>query len=307
MPAVVDVQHLRKAYGGVLAVDDLSLEVEEGEIFGLLGPNGAGKTTTVECMEGLRHPDEGQIRVLGLDPSREPRELRRRIGCQLQQAALPDRIRVWEALDLFAALAPQAAPWRVVLERWGLEGRGRAAFSSLSGGEQQRLFVALALINQPQVVFLDELTQGLDPAARRVAWDLVRSVRDRGATVIQVTHFMEEAQQLCDRVAVVHRGRVAAVDSPQGLISRYGGGVRVVFSTPAHQDADWLRRVPHVSGVARHGPRVEVSGDGPLLAHLGAALIAHGMEPADLRLEQPTLEDVFLRITQAPGGVPPER
>jgi ABC-2 type transport system ATP-binding protein len=258
-------------------------------------------------MEGLRHPDEGWIRVLGLDPAREPRELRRQIGCQLQEAALPDRIRVWEALDLFAALAPRGAPWRAVLDTWGLEGKGRAAFSSLSGGERQRLFVALALINQPQVVFLDELTQGLDPAARRVAWDLVRSVRDRGATVILVTHFMEEAEQLCDRVAVVHRGRVAAVGSPQGLISRYGGGVRVVFSTPAYQDVDWLSRAPHVSGVARHGPRLEVSGDGPLLAHIGAALIAHGMEPADLRLEQPTLEDVFLRITQAPAADQPER
>jgi ABC-2 type transport system ATP-binding protein len=304
MAAVVEVQHLRKTYGSVLAVDDLSLEVEEGEIFGLLGPNGAGKTTTVECMEGLRHPDQGRIRVLGLDPSREPAELRRRIGCQLQEAALPDRIRVWEALDLFAALAPQAEPWRAVLERWGLAGKGGASFSSLSGGEQQRLFIALALINQPQVVFLDELTQGLDPAARRVAWDLVRSVRERGATVILVTHFMEEAQQLCDRVAVVDRGRVAAVDSPQGLISRHGGGLRVVFSVPAGQDVDWLKGVPHVSGVVRQGPRVEVAGDGPMLAHIGAALIAHGMEPADLRVEQPTLEDVFLRITRA---TPPER
>ncbi|MGD1052631.1 MAG: ABC transporter ATP-binding protein [Candidatus Dormibacteria bacterium] len=302
MSAVVEVQHLRKTYGGVLAVDDLSMEVEQGEIFGLLGPNGAGKTTTVECMEGLRHPDSGRIRVLGMDPSRQPRELRRRIGCQLQEAALPDRIRVWEALDLFAALAPRADPWRTVLERWGLEGRGGAAFSSLSGGEQQRLFIALALINQPQVVFLDELTQGLDPAARRVAWDLVRSVRDRGSTVVLVTHFMEEAQQLCDRVAVVHHGRVAAVDTPQELINRFGGGVRVVFSVPPGQEVDWLRRVPHASAFARHGPRIEVSGDGPVLAHVGAALIAHGLEPADLRLEQPSLEDVFLGITRAPGG-----
>ena len=150
MAAVVEVQHLRKAYGDVLAVDDLSLDVEQGEVFGLLGPNGAGKTTTVECMEGLRHPDAGRIRVLGLDPSREPRELRRRIGCQLQEAALPDRFRVWEALDLFAAIAPQAAPWRAVLERWGLEEKGRAAFSSLSGGEQQRLFIALALSISPR-------------------------------------------------------------------------------------------------------------------------------------------------------------
>ena len=298
MTAVVEVEHLRKAYGSVLAVDDISLQVEQGEIFGLLGPNGAGKTTTVECVEGLRRPDRGRIRVLGLDPERDTRELRPRIGCQLQQAALPDRIRVWEALDLFASFAPGRVDWSASLDQWGLQGRRRAAFSSLSGGEQQRLFVALALVNRPQVVFLDELTQGLDPAARRVAWDLVRAVRDRGATVVLVTHFMEEAEQLCDRVAVVHRGRVAAVDSPQGLITRHGGGVRVVFSAPPGADLDWLPGTPHVRGVARHGPRLEVTGDGPVLAHVGAALIAHGIEPDDLRTEQPTLEEVFLRITQ---------
>ncbi len=304
MTAVVEVEHLRKAYGSVLAVEDVSLEVEQGEIFGLLGPNGAGKTTTVECVEGLRRPDQGRIRVLGLDPARQTRELRQRIGCQLQQAALPDRIKVWEALDLFASLAPQEVHWSATLDQWGLDTKRGAAFSSLSGGEQQRLFVALALGNQPQVVFLDELTQGLDPAARRVAWDLVRAVRDRGATVVLVTHFMDEAQQLCDRVAVVHRGRVAAVDTPQGLINRHGGGVRVVFSAPAGADVGWLDRIPHVSRVARHGPRLEVTGEGPVLAHIGAGLIAHGMEPADLRVEQPTLEDVFLHITQPPAPEP---
>jgi ABC-2 type transport system ATP-binding protein len=304
MTAVVEVEHLRKTYGGVVAVDDVSLQVEQGEIFGLLGPNGAGKTTTVECVEGLRHPDRGVIRVLGLDPARQTGELRPRIGCQLQEAALPGRIRVWEALDLFASLAPQRVDWRPALERWGLEGRRGAAFSSLSGGEQQRLFIALALINRPEVVFLDELTQGLDPAARRVAWDLVRSVRDRGATVVLVTHFMEEAEQLCDRVAVVHQGRVAAVGAPQELITRHGGGIRVVFSAPADAEVGWLERVPHVIRVTRHGPRLEVAGEGPVLAHVGAALVAHGIEPTDLRLEQPTLEDVFLQLTQPP---PPER
>jgi ABC-2 type transport system ATP-binding protein len=302
MTAVVEVEHLRKAYGSVVAVDDVSFTVEQGEIFGLLGPNGAGKTTTVECIEGLRRPDSGRIMVLDLDPARQTRELRRRIGCQLQQAALPDRIKVWEALDLFSSLAPQKVGWRTAPDHWGLRGKWGSAFSSLSGGEQQRLFVALALINQPQVVFLDELTQGLDPAARRVAWDLVRAVRDRGATVLLVTHFMDEAQQLCDRVAVVHQGRIVAVDSPQGLIHRYGAGVRVVFSLPPGADASWLSQTPHVSRFVRHGPRLEVSGDGPLLAHVGAALIAHGIEPDDLRVEQPTLEDVFLNLTEAPEG-----
>jgi len=295
--AVVEIDHLHKVYGGVVAVDDVSLQVEQGEIFGVLGPNGAGKTTTVECAEGLRRPDAGRIRVLGLDPTRQVHELRQRIGCQLQEAALPDRIKVWEALDLFASFAPKHIDWHLALEQWGLKEKQRAAFGSLSGGQQQRLFVALALINQPEVVFLDELTQGLDPAARHVAWGLVRAVRDRGATVVLVTHFMDEAQQLCDRIAVVDRGRVVAIDSPQGLIERYGGGVRVVFSSEPDRDVSWLRQTPHVKGVARQGPRIEVTGDGPVLAHVGAALIAHGIEPTDLRLEQPTLEDVFLNIS----------
>ena len=297
MSVVVEVEHLHKAYGDVVAVDDISLHVEQGEIFGVLGPNGAGKTTTVECAEGLRQPDGGQIRVLGLDPTRQVHELRQRIGCQLQEAALPDRIRVWEALDLFAAFGAKRVDWHTALDQWGLKDKQRAAFGNLSGGQQQRLFVALALINQPEVVFLDELTQGLDPAARRVAWDLVRAVRNRGATVLLVTHFMDEAEQLCDRVAVVNRGRVAAIDTPQGLVHRFGGGARVVFSSALERDVSWLRQTPHVTAVARQGPRVEVSGEGPVLAHVGAALIDHGIEPADLRLEQPTLEDVFLNIT----------
>lgn len=300
MSAVVEVDHLHKAYGDVIAVDDISLHVEQGEIFGLLGPNGAGKTTAIECIEGLRKPDGGRLRVLGLDPTKQVRELRQRIGCQLQEAALPDRIKVWEALDVFASFAPKQSDWRPALERWGLKERQRAAFGSLSGGQQQRLFVALALVNQPEVVFLDELTQGLDPAARRVAWDLVRAVRDHGATVVLVTHFMDEAQQLCDRIAVVYRGCVIAVDTPQGLIHQYGGGVRVVFSSTPDRDVSWLNQTPHVATVIQRGPRVEVIGDGPVLAHVGAALIRHGLEPSDLRLEQPTLEDVFLNITGRP-------
>ena len=298
MTAVVEVERLRKAYGATLAVDDLSLQVERGEIFGLLGPNGAGKTTAVECIEGLRTPDAGRIRVLGLDPTRQLNELRHRIGCQLQEAALPDRIKTWEALDLFTSFARRHVDWHEALEHWGLKEKERAAFGSLSGGQQQRLFVALALVNQPEVVFLDELTQGLDPAARRVAWDLVRAVRDRGATVVLVTHFMDEAQQLCDRIAVVHEGRVVELDTPQRLIERYSGGVRVVFSCSPDLDVSWLAETSHVATLTRQGSRVEVNGDGPVLAHVGAALVAHSLEPADLRLEQPTLEDVFLSITR---------
>lgn len=293
---VIETEHLRKSYGSTVAVEDVSFEVAEGEIFGLIGRNGAGKTTTVECVQGLRRPDEGRIRVLGLDPQSQARDLRRRMGCQLQEAALPDHIRVWEALDLFASFVPGASDWRGLMDQWGLADKRNAAFASLSGGQRQRLFVALALVNDPEVVFLDEMTSGLDPAARRVAWGLIRAVRERGTTVVLVTHYMDEAEQLCDRVAIVDRGRIEALDAPQGLINRLGGQVRVIFSTD-HPDLAWLDQVPHVEKVERHARRVEVAGTGPVLALVAAELVNHGIVPSDLRVEQPTLENVFLTLT----------
>jgi ABC-2 type transport system ATP-binding protein len=296
MSSIVSVQNLRKTYGSTVAVDDISFEVEEGEIFGFLGPNGAGKTTTVECLQALRTPDSGTVRVLGLDPQTRARELRRRIGSQLQESALPDRIRVWEALDLFASVTPDALDWRVLLEQWGLAEKRKASFSSLSGGQRQRLFIALALVNNPRVVFLDEMTTGLDPAARRVAWDLIRAIRERGTTVVLVTHFMDEAENLCDRVAIVDRGKIVASDSPQGLITRHAGEVRVIFTT-SESDLSWLEKVDGVKKVSVSGPRAEVTGSGPVLALVAAALVEHGIVPADLRVEQPTLEDVFLKLT----------
>lgn len=296
MNAVIEVEHLRKTYGSTVAVDDVSFDVAKEEIFGLLGPNGAGKTTTVECLQGLRRPDAGRIRVLGLDPQSEARELRRRIGSQLQESALPDRIKVWEALDLFASVVPGASDWQVLMEQWGLADKRKASFSSLSGGQRQRLFVALALVNDPEVVFLDEMTAGLDPAARRVAWDLIRTIRERGTTVVLVTHFMDEAEQLCDRVAVVDKGQIVALDTPQGLITTYASQIRVIFSTDS-ADLSWLEEIPQVRRINRHGPRVEVEGSGPVLALVAASLVDHGITPSDLRMEQPTLEDVFLALT----------
>jgi ABC-2 type transport system ATP-binding protein len=293
---IIEVQNLRKTYGSTVAVNDISLEVAEGEIFGLLGPNGAGKTTTVECLQGLRHPDSGTIRVLGLDPRHEAQALRRRIGSQLQESALPDRVKVWEALDLFASVTPNALDWRILLEQWGLAEKRKASFSSLSGGQRQRLFVALALVNSPEVVFLDEMTTGLDPAARHVAWDLIWAIRDRGTTVMLVTHFMEEAERLCDRVAIMDRGRIVAADTPQGLITKHASEVRVIFTTE-YTDLPWLAGIPNVKKVTRRGPRLEVEGNGPVLVQVAAALVEHGMTPSDLRVEQPTLEDVFLKLT----------
>ena len=299
MGSVIEVDNLRKRYGAHVAVEDVSFQVRRGEIFGLLGRNGAGKTTTVECLQGLRRADGGRVRVLGLDPQRHTQQLRRRIGCQLQEAALPNRLKVWEALDLFASLTPAATDWRVLMDQWGLADKRTASFASLSGGQRQRLFVALALVNDPEVVFLDELTQGLDPAARRVAWGLIRAIRDRGATVVLVTHYMDEAEQLCDRIAVVDGGRVVATDTPLGLIARFGGPTRISFTADG-QDMGFLEGVAHVRAVRRRGQRVEAEGTGPVLALVAAELVARGIVPTDLRVDQATLEDVFLRLTDQP-------
>jgi ABC-2 type transport system ATP-binding protein len=292
---VIGVHGLRKQYGETRAVDGISFAVEPGEIFGIIGPNGSGKTTTVECLEGLRRADGGSLSVLGLDPRAQGTELRRRIGCQLQESALPERLRVREALDLFAALAPRARDWRRLMGEWGLEAKRDAFFHDLSGGQRQRLFVALALVNDPEVVFLDEMTTGLDPAARRIAWELISAVRDRGSTVVLVTHFMEEAERLCDRLIVLDRGRIVAAGTPAGVAAEHGGGTLIRFSAGGRELA-WLESVPHVRRVSRHGSGVEVAGDGPVLPLVAAALVQRGVVPDDLHAEQPTLEDAFLAL-----------
>ena len=298
MSTVVSVQGLGKRYGDFEAVSDVSLEVESGEIFGILGPNGAGKTTTVECLQGLRSYDRGIVSVLGFDPARQVTELSRQIGSQLQESALPDRIKVWEALDLFGSLSPQGPALEELLLDWGLAEKRNARFGSLSGGQQQRLFVALALVNDPKLVFLDEMTTGLDPAARRVAWELIRRIQDRGTTVILVTHFMDEAETLCDRLVVIDNGMVIARGTPQELIDQHGRGVDVQFTVPGPQ-LDWLSSVPNVDSVERVRDRYEVRGKGPVLAHVAAALVEHGHAPSDLRLRRATLEDVFLQLTSS--------
>lgn len=218
----VAVRKLAKVYGRLRAVDGVSFDVQRGEVFGIVGLNGSGKTTTVECLQGLRDRDSGEVRVLGLDPATQRDALRHRIGSQLQESALPDRLWVWEALDLFAAVSPRSRDWRRLAEDWGLSEKRNTAFADLSGGQRQRLFVALALVNDPEIVFLDEMTTGLDPSARRAAWDLVREVRQRGTTVVLVTHFMDEAEELCDRIAVFKAGRIVAIDSPSALVAGCG-------------------------------------------------------------------------------------
>jgi ABC-2 type transport system ATP-binding protein len=297
---VITVDHLRKSYGTVLAVEDVSFEVNEGEIFGILGPNGAGKTTTVECVQGLRYADSGTIRVLGLDPRTEAPQLRQRIGSQLQDSALPARLRVAEAIELFAAFAHRAVDCEELLARWRLNDLRAQAFDSLSGGQRQRLFIALAFVNSPELVFLDELTQGLDPQARRATWELIREIRQGGTTVVLVTHFMDEAEYLCDRVAVVDRGMVVAVNTPQGLIDMLGLPSVVRFTT-SELDLGWLEKLDVVESLVRHGEAVEIRGAGPVLALVASELVSHEIIPMDLRVDRPTVEDAFLALTG--GGI----
>jgi ABC-2 type transport system ATP-binding protein len=286
----------------VTAMEDITFQVQRNEIFGMVGPNGSGKTTTIECIEGLRRPDRGQARVLGLDVQRQGAELRERIGIQLQAANLPNRLRVEEALKLFASFYRQADDWGGLLEELGLAGQRRAFCGQLSGGQRQRLFIALALINRPQVVFLDELTTGLDPQARHATWDLVRKIQGRGATVFLTTHFMEEAERLCNRVAILDHGRIIALDTPQALTDRLGIGMRIAFRIAASAapglNAARIGSIHGVQRVEQRGDEVLVYGQGEGLA--GAvirALEGVGLPINNLRTEQANLEDAYLALT----------
>jgi len=259
---VIEVSHLRKAYGSTVAVDDVSLVVQRGEIFGLIGPNGAGKTTTMECVEGLRKADSGRVSVLGLDPRRDARALQELIGVQHQEAHLQKRIKVWEAIDLWSTLYARVVDTAALLELLGLEAKRNAWFMTLSGGQKQRLFVALALIHDPEVVFLDELTTGLDPQARRAIWGLVTGIRDRGKTVFLTTHLMEEAERLCDRIAIIEHGRLIEMGTPAALVRKHCPERGVVFSSEGDGVAEKLERVPGVQNVTRDGPTYTLRGAG---------------------------------------------
>jgi ABC-2 type transport system ATP-binding protein len=297
---VVSVEGLRVRYGDTVAVDNVSLSINRGEIFGILGPNGAGKTTTVECIGGLRRPDAGQISVLGLDVARDRNELRRRVGIQLQTSELPDKLQVGEAMDLFSSFYSDSRGVDELLELLGLEHKRRARYTALSGGQRQRLSIALALVGRPELAILDELTTGLDPAARRETWKLIEGIRDQGVTVILVTHFMEEAEHLCDRVALLHHGRVIALDTPAGLAA--GAGQRISFRPRGDLDPGVLRALPGVAHVRSEDGRVEVAGGGDLVATVIEALVDRGVVPLETRIEQSSLEDAFMQITADAGG-----
>jgi ABC-2 type transport system ATP-binding protein len=298
MSIVVEVEGLQKAYGPTRAVDDVSFTVEQGEVFGMVGPNGAGKTTTIECVEGLRRPDAGHVRVLGLDPGSDRQALAERIGIQLQQANLPARLRVGEALTLFGSFYQQKSAPRDLVQRLGLSDKWSSPIAKLSGGQRQRMFIALALVNQPELIFLDELTTGLDPQARRSMWDLVREIRQQGRTVFLTTHFMEEAERLCDRVAILDHGRIVALDTPEALVRSLGAESRVVFSVDEGVRDLPLSTLAGVQRVEASGERVIVHGSGDqFISRVVSALEANRIAFRDLRTEQPTLEDVFLSLT----------
>jgi ABC-2 type transport system ATP-binding protein len=298
LPAVIRVDAIRKTYGQTVAVDEVSFEVRSGETFGLIGPNGAGKTTTMECVEGLRAPDRGAISVLGLDPGRDRYALQKRIGVQLQEAQLQKRIKVQEAVAFWASLYNAPIDGDRLLEQLGLREKKNAWFMTLSGGQKQRLFIALALINDPELVFLDELTTGLDPQARRAIWDLVRGIRDRGKTVFLTTHLMEEAERLCDRVAILDHGRVIDIGTPSELVRRHCPERTIVVATEAASAQERFRAIPAVESVDIQGQQFTIRGRGDeLVTQVIQCLGEHRMPVIDFRTEAPTLEDVFLKLT----------
>ncbi|MBM7786658.1 ABC transporter ATP-binding protein [Tenggerimyces flavus] len=297
MMNAIEVRHLHKSYGEVVAVDDLSFEVNEGEIFGLLGRNGAGKSTAVESIAGLVRPDRGEVRVLGLDPRRDRRRLLPKLGVQLQSSALHWSLTVRELVRLYRTFYKTGAEPDELIAVLGLEARRDVRFDKLSGGEAQRLSIALALVGNPKVALLDELTTGLDPEARRQIWSLMSSLRTAGVTILLVSHLMEEVERLCDRVALIDHGRIVAEDSPAGLVSQAGLGQRVRFRSSAPFDKTVLASVSEVTSVEVDSAQVTVHGTGELLQAVSTALVRAGVVVTETRLFRPTLDDAFLALT----------
>ena len=295
---VISVSHLGKSYGSTVAVDDLSLEVYKGEIFGLIGPNGAGKTTTMECVEGLRKANRGKISVLGFDPRRDATALEQRIGVQHQEAQLQKRIKVWEAMDLWSALYVKVVDTEALLARLGLEAKRNARFMTLSGGQKQRLFIALAMIHDPEVIFLDEVTTGLDPQARRTIWGLITDMKERGKTIFLTTHLMEEAERLCDRVAIIDHGRLVEVGTPAELVEKHCPQRSVVFTSEGNGAAERLAGGTGVLSATSEGCTHTLRGEGDdFVTHVINLIARENIQVTGFRTELPTLEDVFLKLT----------
>jgi ABC-2 type transport system ATP-binding protein len=304
---VIEVDGLSKRYDGKVVVDDVSLSVEEGEIFAILGPNGAGKTTTVEAIAGLRTPDAGRIDVFGFDPLRDRDEVRSRLGVQLQEGRFQDRVKVREVVETFAALYPDPLDPDTLLERLGLSDKADTQYARLSGGQQQRVSIAVALVGRPRAVILDELTTGLDPQARRETWGLVEELRDGGVTVLLVTHFMEEAERLADRLALIDAGRLVALDTPRGLVESAGLEQRIRFVTSAHIEDDWLLGLPEVTGITRSNDEILVTGTDRMLFSVVSLLAGHDIVPSSFLVDQTTLDDAFVAITGRRLETPSDR
>ncbi|CAM5515828.1 multidrug ABC transporter ATP-binding protein [Streptomyces spiroverticillatus] len=302
---LVEVRDLRKSYTGRTVVDGVSFSVEEGEIFGILGPNGAGKTTTVECVSGLRTPDSGTVRVAGLDPVADHDRTTHLLGAQLQESDLQPKILVREALELYASFYKNPADWQHLAERLCLTQKLTTRFAKLSGGQKQRLSIALALVGNPRVVVLDELTTGLDPRARRDTWKLIEDVRNQGVTVLLVTHFMEEAQRLCDRIAVIDKGRVAALDTPSGLIGSSAGSTVITFTPSRPLDPAHLSGLPEVASVDRRGEQLTITGTDATVNAVITLLAQHRITARQLRVTDATLDDAFLDLTEATAPTAP--
>ena len=291
----IHIENLQKSYDGQPVLRGLSFAVEAGEIFGIAGRNGAGKTTTIEILQGLRTRDSGHVEVLGLDPARDRARLRPLLGAQLQTSALPDRLRVGEALQLFARLAGDVVDWRSLAATWQLKPLLRKSFGNLSGGQRQRLFLALALVNDPRLVFLDELTQGLDPVARRETWQLVEQARNQGATVVLVTHDMDEAERLCDRVAVIHEGRLLAAGRPAELVAA-AGTVAIRFSSPSATALAGLERLPGVTEIGYDGSVAAVAAEPTAVVRVAAELARRDLTAPDFTVIRPSLEDAVVSL-----------
>lgn len=295
---VIEVEDLVKKYDGVTAVDNASFEVYEDEIFGMVGPNGAGKTTTIECIEGLREKDAGTIRVFSQDISKANQSLKIKIGIQLQESSLPDKIKVREAMEMFSSLYPRTIDWKNLLIKLNLEDKVNSYFRDLSGGQKQRLFIAIALINNPELIFLDELSTGLDPQARHTMWDLIKDIRNEGKTIFITTHYMEEAELLCDRVAIIDQGKIVALDTPQNLIKSLGQEKRLIFSLESEFSIEKLRKIEGVTEVEKIGDRIIVQGrEDEFIYRVMSVLIKERIKFREIKIEQPNLEDVFLALT----------
>jgi ABC-2 type transport system ATP-binding protein len=295
--SIISVSNLTKTYNHTRALEDVSFSVKRGEIFGILGPNGAGKTTTVECLSGLRQPDSGTIKIMGFNPSVDRQALHAIVGVQLQTSMLQNKLRVGEILDLYQSFYYQPASGRELAAGLGLEEKLTAYYKTLSGGQKQRLSVALALIGKPKVALLDEMTTGLDPQARRNCWELIEHVRDQGTTIILVTHFMEEAERLCDRVALIDNGTIIAVDSPRGLAEQVAGGKRISFIASKPFEDSLLTKLPEVKALEHHAKRIDILGSGELVNVIILTLAKANIDASDVQMETANLEDAFVKLT----------